>query len=72
MQLYIDPTECIDCDGCVAECPVAAIFPDRDVPSQWTEFIQLNAERVSALKANGGGPLTEKQPAKEGPGCRRR
>ena len=27
-QLYIDPTFCVDCDLCVAECPVAAqMFP---------------------------------------------
>lgn len=43
-MLYIDPEECIDCDACVSECPVEAIFPDSDVPPQWQEFIQLNAE----------------------------
>src|SRR5262249_38780510 len=31
-QLYIDPTECIDCEACVPECPVAAIFHESDVP----------------------------------------
>jgi ferredoxin len=71
MRLYIDPEECIDCDGCARECPVAAIFPDRDVPGPWTGYIQLNAERVSALKARGG-PITERQSPKEGPGCRGR
>ena len=25
-QLYIDPTECIDCGACVPECPVDAIY----------------------------------------------
>lgn len=43
-MLYIDPTECIDCDACVSECPVEAIFPEWQVPPQWQEFIQLNAE----------------------------
>jgi ferredoxin len=28
-QLYIDPTECIDCGACVPVCPVTAIFPLR-------------------------------------------
>lgn len=25
-QLYINPTECIDCGACVPECPVDAIY----------------------------------------------
>ena len=70
-QLYIDPDNCIDCDCCLPECPVEAIFPDRDVPSQWQSFIQLNAERVAALKATGGH-ITEKQEALQGSGCRGR
>ena len=43
-MLYIDPTECIDCDACVPECPVEAIFPEWKVPDEWHEFIALNAE----------------------------
>jgi ferredoxin len=43
-MLYIDPDECVDCDACVPECPVAAIFPQTDVPEEWQEFIALNAE----------------------------
>jgi hypothetical protein len=27
----------------VDECPVKAIFPEADVPSQWHTYIQLNA-----------------------------
>ena len=42
--LYIDPVECIDCDACVPECPVQAIFPEWEVPEQWQDFIQLNDE----------------------------
>jgi ferredoxin len=45
-MLYIDPGECIDCDACRAECPVDAIFPDHEVPDEWQDFIQLNAEMV--------------------------
>jgi ferredoxin len=70
-QLYIDPEECIDCDCCVPECPVEAIFHESNVPSQWTHFIRLNAERVAALKETGGG-ITERQEPKEGPACRAR
>jgi ferredoxin len=67
-MLYIDPTECIDCEACVPECPVEAIFHETNVPAPWTEFIQLNAERVLELKERGGH-ITEKQDALEGPGC---
>jgi ferredoxin len=69
MQLYIDPVECIDCEACVPVCPVEAIFLDANVPAQWTQYVQLNAERVVALKQSGGH-ITEKQEAKKGPGCR--
>jgi ferredoxin len=43
-MLYIDPTTCIDCDACVPECPVEAIFYEDNVPAEWREFIALNAE----------------------------
>ena len=46
-MLYIDPEECIDCGACVPECPVDAIFYEDDVPSQWQEFIAVNAEMAA-------------------------
>ena len=42
-MLYINPKECIDCDACVHECPVEAIFQEDDVPDEWRSFIELNA-----------------------------
>jgi ferredoxin len=69
VQLYIDPTDCIDCEAYIPECPVEAIFLDVNVPSPWAPFILLNAERVLALKGAGGN-ITERQEPKEGPGCR--
>jgi hypothetical protein len=48
---------------------VAAIFHESNVPEPWTRFVQLNAERSAKLKA-AGGPITEKQEAKLGPGCK--
>src|SRR5215471_16555559 len=68
-MLYIDPAECIDCEACVPECPVEAIFHETTVPAPWTQFIQINAERVSSLKERGGN-ITERQEPKVGPGCR--
>lgn len=42
-----DPTECVDCDACVPECPVEAIFFEDNVPAEWREFIALNAEMAA-------------------------
>ncbi|MFZ0788194.1 MAG: ferredoxin FdxA [Chromatiaceae bacterium] len=42
--LVIDPQECIDCDICVPECPVNAIYPEAEVPPDQERFIALNAE----------------------------
>jgi ferredoxin len=42
-MLYIDPGTCIDCNLCVDECPVKAIFPQEDLPAEWTEFVERNA-----------------------------
>lgn len=44
-MLYIDPVECIDCEACVPECPVEAIYYEADVPAQWNHFIELNRDR---------------------------
>lgn len=47
-MLYILPDHedggCINCNACVPECPVEAIFAEEDVPEEWTDFIGLNAE----------------------------
>lgn len=42
--LVINPEECIDCNLCVAECPVNAIYPEDEVPDDQKQFIALNAE----------------------------
>jgi ferredoxin len=44
IQLYIDPDTCIDCGACVPECPVSAIFPLDDVPDNWRDYIDKNAD----------------------------
>ena len=40
-MLVINPEECIDCEACVPECPVEAIFADTDSEQEW---IDKNAE----------------------------
>lgn len=42
--LVIDPDECIDCNLCVPECPVNAIYAEDDLPEGKLDFIALNAE----------------------------
>ena len=61
MMLYIDPNDCIDCEACVPECPVEAIYLDSNVPAKWSGYVQLNADRVKALKP-AGARVTERQP----------
>jgi NAD-dependent dihydropyrimidine dehydrogenase PreA subunit len=43
-MLYIDPNECIDCGLCEPECPVDAIFMEDELPDQWKDYTQKNAE----------------------------
>ena len=40
-MLYIAPDECIDCEACVPECPVEAIFHDSDSRSKATTDIRI-------------------------------
>jgi ferredoxin len=48
-MLYIDPVDCIDCEACVPECPVEAIYHDGAVPEKWRSYIELNAEQSRLL-----------------------
>lgn len=41
--LYIEPEECMDCDGCVAVCPTGAIYAEEDVPAGLAVYIEINA-----------------------------
>ena len=49
-QLYIDPSECIDCGACVPVCPVTAIFAQEDLPEKWNAFIEINKNYVDGGK----------------------
>ena len=42
--LVIDPDECIDCDVCVPECPVDAIYSEDELPPDQERFLELNAQ----------------------------
>jgi ferredoxin len=43
LQLFIDPQGCICCAACVAECPVAAIFEEAELPPEWRHYRERNA-----------------------------
>jgi ferredoxin len=72
VMLWIDPNDCIDCEACVPECPVEAIFVEANVPSQWTSFTAENATKAAEIKAAGTGHITEKQDPKEGAECKKK
>tara|TARA_B100002019_G_C21237621_1_gene583664 strand:- start:766 stop:1068 length:303 start_codon:yes stop_codon:yes gene_type:complete len=62
-RLYINPETCIDCNACMDECPVEAIFPDMDVPEELQEWIELNE------KAEDYPQLVGQKDALKGPKC---
>lgn len=55
-MLFIDPNDCLDCEACIPECPVAAIFHEDLVPEQWQEYIALNREMAAICP-----PIREKK-----------
>ncbi|MCA1817498.1 MAG: ferredoxin family protein [Acidobacteria bacterium] len=46
-RLYINPETCIDCDACVPECPVEAIFSEPTLPEPFAEWLELNNEAAN-------------------------
>ena len=42
-QLYVNPTECIDCGACVPVCPTQSIFVVEELPEEQNSFIDKNA-----------------------------
>jgi len=47
-MLYIDPDACIDCGACEPQCPVKAIYEDRDAERkpELKKWIAINAENA--------------------------
>lgn len=62
--VWINPETCIDCDACVPECPVEAIFADAALPEQHAEWLPLNATAQDYPIISG------KIPALFGPTCK--
>jgi len=49
-QLYIHPTECINCSACEPECPWQAIYEDQEIPEVFADDVALNARCESEPK----------------------
>lgn len=70
-MLYIDPNDCIDCEACVPECPVEAIYGESNLPAQFASYVELNKTKSESLKGSGG-QITEKHDPLEGPACKKK
>ena len=53
-MLYIHPDECVDCGACEPVCPVEAIHYEDDLPEQWVQYTQINADFFAELGSPGG------------------
>ena len=53
-MLYIHPDECIDCSACEPVCPVDAIYFEDDVPGEYEDYIQANADFFTTVGSPGG------------------
>ncbi len=60
-QLVIHPEDCIDCQACVSECPVEAIYAEADVPEQFKSDIEFNAAQAKQIKSGGKEAIMKKQ-----------
>ena len=47
-MLVINPEECIDCNLCVAQCPIDAIFEEDNLPKDQQHMIEIN-EKYSQI-----------------------
>ena len=59
-MLVINPDECIDCNLCVPECPVNAIYAEDDLPEDKKEFLDLNRQLAEKWPT-----ITKMKPAPE-------
>ena len=61
--LVIDPDECIDCNACATECPVNAIYQDKDLPPEQRDFAEINRKfsQVWPRAVSASPPLPERE-----------
>ena len=66
-SLYIHPDECIDCQACDPVCPVEAIFPEAELPDEWSAYTTVNAEFFDTAGLGSPGGSTGLAPAVDHP-----
>jgi NAD-dependent dihydropyrimidine dehydrogenase PreA subunit len=47
-QLFIHPSECIDCGACVPVCPTNSIFIKEELPADLAHFAEKNSTYFGA------------------------
>jgi ferredoxin len=62
-QLVIHPDDCIDCQACVTECPVEAIYAQPDVPAEFEKDVEFNDAKAKELKDAGKEAIVKKKDA---------
>ena len=60
-MLYIDPIDCIDCEACVPECPVEAIYAEASVPAEYQASIEFNDVQARRVKDSGQDAIVKKK-----------
>jgi NAD-dependent dihydropyrimidine dehydrogenase PreA subunit len=61
-MLYIHPDECVDCGACEPVCPVEAIFFQDDVPEEWADYADVNAQFFRTLGSPAGAARVGRLP----------
>jgi NAD-dependent dihydropyrimidine dehydrogenase PreA subunit len=46
-QLYVSPTDCIDCGACVPVCEASAIYTLDELPEQFKAAAERNAQHYA-------------------------
>lgn len=54
----------VDCGACEPVCPVEAIYYEDDVPDQWSQYTQINADFSPSSARRGAAKvgMTENDP----------
>src|SRR5258708_1238133 len=60
-QVFIHPEDCIDCQACVPECPVEAIYEESDVPPEFQANVEFNSVEARRLKDSGKEAIVKKR-----------
>ena len=63
--LYVNADTCIDCDACVPECPVEAIYADSSLPEKYVYWLDKNVTEAPKYPV-----IVNQQSPLIGPNCK--